>query len=154
MSVLVSVEMLHKNARRLQADLAILGYAASFALIRYELVNAETGQKNNEKGELLSPSGVRHGKQQLPLGPTTPFDHVTTLLQPSMRLQACSRTFSAPLALITRCYYTTLVLGGAGFIAAIIGITAYAWEGLQRTVGIFTTACLAISLLAGAWAVI
>jgi len=133
---------------------SLLGYVASFALIRYELVGAEvsSGVESNVLGELLSPSEARHGISQLLPTPTPLFDVGKTLQMPQARLEAHSRTFSPPLALLARCYYTTLVLSGAGFIAALLGITAYAWEGLQQTVGIFTTACLGVSILAGIWA--
>lgn len=135
---------------------SILGYTASFALIRYELVDSETtpGPQSNEQGQPSSPSEVRQGKQHLRLKPTSPLEAVQILLPPSLRLQAHSRTFTPPLALLSRCFYTTLALSGVGFILALLGITAYAWEGLQQNVGIFTTACLGISLLAGIWAVL
>ncbi|KAG1851304.1 hypothetical protein DFJ58DRAFT_426117 [Suillus subalutaceus] len=51
-------------------------------------------------------------------------------------------------------YYTILALTGAGFILALLGIATYAWFGLQRVVGIFTLACLGVSLLScvcGRW---
>jgi len=129
---------------------------ASFALIRYELIDAEVtpGPQSNERGQPSSPSEISQGKQQLRLRPIPPFEAVQALLPPPLRLQAHSRTFTPPLALLSRCFYTTLALGGVGFIAALVGITAYAWEGLQQNVGIFTTSCLGISLLAGIWAVL
>jgi len=133
---------------------AILGYVASFALIRYELIHVEvpSGTESNVQGELASSSEARHGVSPRLLTPP-PFDIVKTPFQtPQMRLEAHSRTFTPPLALLARCYYTTLVLSSVGFIAALLGITTYAWKGLQQTVGIFTTACLGISVLAGVWA--
>ncbi|KAJ8591067.1 hypothetical protein M405DRAFT_129079 [Rhizopogon salebrosus TDB-379] len=130
---------------------AIIGYTASFALIRYELVGAEvsSGAESNVQG---GPSEARQGVSPLLLTPS-PFDAVQTLLRtPDARLEAHSRTFSPPLALLARCYYTTLVLSGVGFIAALLGIITYAWKGLEQTVGIFTTACLGVSAVAGVWA--
>jgi hypothetical protein len=137
----------------LQANLAIIGYTASFALIRYELVGAEvsSGAESNVQGGLLSPSEARQGVSPLLLTPS-PFDAVQTLRTPNVRLEAHSRTFTPPLALLARCYYTTLALSSIGFIAALLGITTYAWKGLQQTVGIFTTACLGVSVVAGVWA--
>jgi len=135
---------------------SLLGYTASFALIRYEYVNEEVTsvRQSNELRDPSSPSAVKFGKPQLRHRPIVPFYAANTFLQePSVSLRAHSRTFSPPLALLARCYYTTLVLGGVGFAAALIGITAYSWEGLQQTVGIFTTACLGICLLAVVWAV-
>jgi hypothetical protein len=138
----------------LQVNLAIIGYTASFALIRYELVGAEvsSGAESNVQGGLSSPSEARQGVSPLLLTPS-PFDALQTLLRtPNARLEAHSRTFSPPLAILARCYYTTLVLSGVGFIAALLGIITYAWKGLQQTVGIFTTACVGVSAVAGVWA--
>ncbi|OJA16728.1 hypothetical protein AZE42_11339, partial [Rhizopogon vesiculosus] len=136
---------------------SLLGYAASFALIRYEYVNAEVSsiRQSNELPDPSSPSSIKFGKPQLRHRPIVPFYAVNTVRQePSVTVRAHSRTFSPPLALLSRCYHTTLVLGGVGFAAAVLGITTYAWEELQQIVGIFTTACLGVCLLAGVWAMV
>ena len=103
-------------------------------------------------------SGDKQRKDPFQLGPISPFDAARSLLQGPpdslLRFEACSRTFSAPLPLLTRCYYMTLVLGGTGFVAALLGIATYAWEGLQQTVGIVTVSCLGVSVVAGVWAVL
>ncbi|KAG1860286.1 hypothetical protein DFJ58DRAFT_726076 [Suillus subalutaceus] len=133
---------------------SILGYAASFALIRYQIVDAVT---ETDKLGKRSSTGVPHqesiqGKQLL-LRAVPPLYAVQSLLLPlGFRLQ--SRTSSLPLDLLTRCYYTILALSGAGFVLALLGIATYAWFGLQRVVGIFTLACLGVSLLSCVWAVV
>ncbi|KAG1738240.1 hypothetical protein EDB19DRAFT_1714668 [Suillus lakei] len=138
---------------------AILGYVASFALVRYEIVDAELPPvtKHDEVGE-LSNTGLHHhdsihGKQ-LSLRAIPPLYAIQSLLQTPSRLRLQSRTSTPPLDLLTRCYFTTLALSGAGFILALVGIATYAWLGLQQAVGIFTMACLGVSLLPCVWAVV
>ncbi|KAG2032313.1 hypothetical protein BDR03DRAFT_970456 [Suillus americanus] len=135
---------------------SILGYVASFALIRYQIVDAETppvtearelGKRSIHHHETI------HGKQLL-LRAVPPLYAVQSLLQIPSRLRIQSRTSSPPLDLLTRCYFTILALSGAGFILAILGIATYAWFELQRVVGIFTMACLGASLLSCVLAVV
>lgn len=131
---------------------SILGYVASFALVRYEIVEAEPPSVTER--EKLSGAGESiHGKQLL-LRAIPPLYAVQSLLQIPSRLRLQSRTSTPPLDLLTRCYFTTLALSGAGFILALLGIATYAWFGLQRVVGIFTMACLGVSLLSCVWAVV
>ncbi|KAG2753993.1 hypothetical protein P692DRAFT_20845413 [Suillus brevipes Sb2] len=133
---------------------SILGYVASFALIRYEIVEAEPPSvKEHELGKLSGAGESIHGKQLL-LRAIPPLYAVQSLLQIPSRLRVQSRTSTPPLDLLTRCYFTTLALSGAGFILALLGIATYAWLGLQRVVGIFTMACLGVSLLSCVWAVV
>jgi len=120
----------------------ILGYAASFALIRYRIVVDDT----------------KYPSRRFIREPVRPLDWLVTLLQPPERLQFLSarrRSFLSPppLSLLTRCYYTTLGLTSLGFILALTGIVAYMWAGLPMPVGIFSTVCLGISASAGVWAI-
>jgi hypothetical protein len=140
-----------ESARHLRLA-AILGYVASFALVRYEIVEAEPPSVTER--EKLSGAGESiHGKQLL-LRAIPPLYAVQSLLQIPSRLRLQSRTSTPPLDLLTRCYFTTLALSGAGFILALLGIATHAWFGLQRVVGIFTMACLGVSLLSCVWAVV
>lgn len=133
---------------------AILGYVASFALVRYEIVEAEPPSvTERELGKLADACESIQGKQLL-LRAIPPLYAVQSLLQIPSRLRLQSRTSTPPLDLLTRCYFTTLALSGAGFILALLGIATYAWFGLQRVVGIFTMACLGVSLLSCVWAVV
>ncbi|KAG0693946.1 hypothetical protein DFH29DRAFT_1006762 [Suillus ampliporus] len=138
---------------------SMLGYLASFALIRYEIVDAtpQSGKTKDELDEFSGP-GLHHHEsshgKQLVLSPITPFRIVKTLLQMPKGLQVQSRTSTPPLDLLTRCYFTTLALSGAGFILALLGIATYAWFGLQHVVGIFTMACIGVSFIAFVWAVV
>lgn len=120
---------------------AILGYVASFALIRYQIGD-------------VTPSDTKNTETQRMLITIAPFDAVDTLLQVPLGLQVRSRTSTPPLDLLTRCYFTTLALGSVGFILALLGITSYAWVMLQQVVGIFTTVCLGVSIAASVWAVL
>ncbi|KAG1740856.1 uncharacterized protein EDB91DRAFT_1131828 [Suillus paluster] len=132
---------------------SILGYLASFALIRYEVIDATpSSTKSKELGE-PSNSGLQHQKQ-LQLRPIVPFEAVKKLLQTPLGLQFQSRTSTPPINLLTRCYFTTLALSGVGFILALLGIATYAWFGLQHVVGIFTTACIGVSFVACVWAMV
>lgn len=81
-----------------------------------------------------------HGTQQMRIT-IPPFDAVNTLLQVPLGFQVRSRTSTPPLDLLTRCYFTTLALGSAGFILALLGIGSYAWVILQQVIGIFTIVC-------------
>ncbi|KAG1879753.1 hypothetical protein F4604DRAFT_1751378 [Suillus subluteus] len=138
---------------------SILGYVASFALIRYQIVDAETHpvMETDELGN-RSHTGLHHHEsiheKQLWLRAIPPLYAVQSLLQMPLRLRVQSRTSTPPLDLLTRCYYTILALSGAGFILALLGIATYAWVALQRVVGIFTMACLGVSLLSCVWAVV
>lgn len=137
---------------------AILGYVASFALIRYQIGDVTPSDtKNTEVGEFSSPGlhhpEIMHETQRM-LITIAPFDAVDTLLQVPLGLQVRSRTSTPPLDLLTRCYFTTLALGSVGFILALLGITSYAWVMLQQVVGIFTTVCLGVSIAASVWAVL
>jgi hypothetical protein len=138
---------------------AILGYVASFALVRYEIVDAEPSSvmRTNELGKLAD-TGFHHREsaqeKQLLLRAIPPLYAVQSLLQIPSRLRFQSRTSTPPLDLLTRCYFTTMALSSAGFILALLGIATYAWFALQRVVGIFTMACLGVSLLSCVWAVV
>ncbi|KAG0693948.1 hypothetical protein DFH29DRAFT_1006764 [Suillus ampliporus] len=132
---------------------AMLGYLASFALIRYEIVDATPSGTKKPSDPGLHHHEFSHGKQ-LALRPILPFHIMKTLLQMPKGLHVQSRTSAPPLDLLTRCYFTTLALSGAGFILALLGIATYAWFGLQRVVGIFTTACIGVSFVATMWAVV
>ncbi|KAG2366701.1 hypothetical protein BDR07DRAFT_1395535 [Suillus spraguei] len=138
---------------------SILGYAASFIVIRYQVVDAESPSvaKTDELGKrsntgLLQQESIR-GKQLL-LKATPPLYAVQSLFPTPSGIRLQSRTSTPPLDLLTRCYYTILALSGAGFISALLGIATYAWFGLRQTVGIFTIACLGVSLFACVCAVV
>ncbi|KAG2074798.1 hypothetical protein BDR04DRAFT_1092347 [Suillus decipiens] len=129
---------------------SILGYAASFLVIRYEVIDAESpsivktdaqGKRSNTHIHHLESI---HGKQLL-FKAFPPLYAVQSLFPTHSGVRLHSRT-TPPLDLLTRCYYTVLALSGAGFILALIGIATYAWFGLQQVVGIFTIACLGVSL--------
>ncbi|KAG2142252.1 uncharacterized protein EDB93DRAFT_1158104 [Suillus bovinus] len=121
---------------------SILGYIASFALIRYQLSDvAPSDTKNTERTLMTIP----------------PFDAMSTFFQVvplNSGLQITSRTSIPPLDLLTRCYFTTLALSSIGFILALLGIAGYAWVILQQVVGIFTVVCLGVSIVASVWAVL
>ncbi|KAG2347560.1 hypothetical protein BDR05DRAFT_668912 [Suillus weaverae] len=135
---------------------AILGYAASFTLVRYEFVDA-VHPSDTKTGE-ISNAGLHHHEgtheKHLLLTAIPPLYAVQSLLQIPSRLRFQSRSSTPPVDLLTRCYFTILTLSGAGFILALLGIATYAWYGLQRVVGIFTMACLGVSLLSCVWAVV
>ncbi|KAG2109367.1 uncharacterized protein F5147DRAFT_156054 [Suillus discolor] len=133
---------------------SILGYIASFLLVRYQTV--DTIPPTDILGKLPdtgSPHENVNGKQLL-LKAIPPLYIVQSLLQIPSGVRFQSRTSTPPLDLLTRCYFTILVLSGAGFILALLGIATYAWFGLKRVVGIFTIACMGVSLLSGVWAMV
>jgi len=117
---------------------AILGYVASFALIRYRIVEVSGGNET----------------KRIVLEAVRPLHWLLSLLQHPERFRFLSvRSSPPPLSLMTRCYYTTLCLTAAGFVLALTGILAYIWAGLRMSVGIFSTACLGVSISAGLWAI-
>ncbi|KIK97968.1 hypothetical protein PAXRUDRAFT_135162 [Paxillus rubicundulus Ve08.2h10] len=143
---------------------AILGYVATFALIRYRIVDVSREEDIKPEGGLGSPSGLsttpptQRVPRKIVLEPIHPAHYVATFLQrpgsgDSNSGSSRSLLPPPPLSLLTRCYYTTLCLASFGFILALTGILTYAWAGLQMTVGIFSTACLGIAVGAGIWAV-
>ncbi|KAG1794106.1 uncharacterized protein HD556DRAFT_439226 [Suillus plorans] len=137
---------------------SILGYIASFLLVRYKTIDAipPSDMKIDALGKLpdtSSPHESINGKQLL-LKAIPPLYIVQSLLQIPSGVRFQSRTSTAPLDLLTRCYFMILALSGAGFILALLGIATYAWFGLKRVVGIFTIACIGVSLLSGVWAMV
>ncbi|KAH7883301.1 hypothetical protein F5I97DRAFT_222513 [Phlebopus sp. FC_14] len=141
---------------------SILGYVASFALIRYRIAESSAETDNKDEGAVGSPSdsqqsGNRQPSKRLIVECIHPFQGAVALCQLPKRLLfngASSRqTPPPPLSLLTRCYYTTLCLTALGFILGLTGILAYAWAGLRMTVGIFSTICLGLSFAAGIWAI-
>ncbi|KIJ08389.1 hypothetical protein PAXINDRAFT_172946 [Paxillus involutus ATCC 200175] len=147
---------------------AILGYVATFALIRYRLVDVSLEEDIKLEGVLGSPSDLsttppappaQRVPRKIVLEPIHPAHYVATFLQRSSSGDSNSGSSRSPLplppplSLLTRCYYTTLCLTSVGFILALTGILTYAWVGLQMYVGIFSTACLGIAVGAGIWAV-
>ncbi|KIJ65949.1 hypothetical protein HYDPIDRAFT_110063 [Hydnomerulius pinastri MD-312] len=144
---------------------SILGYVASFALIRYRIVDASEGEDVKLGGVLSSPSGpsmmqkqlITPTRRKMILEPIHPIDACVAFLQLPERLPVLFASRSSrsppPLSLITRCYYTTLCLTAAGFILALTGILTYAWAGLKMPVGIFSTVCLGLGVGAGIWAI-
>jgi hypothetical protein len=137
---------------------AILGYAASFALIRYRIVVDDTKVRYILSSGPGAAQLAQYPSRRFIREPVRPLDWLVTLLQPPERLQFLSarrRSFLSPppLSLLTRCYYTTLGLTSLGFILALTGIVAYMWAGLPMPVGIFSTVCLGISASAGVWAI-
>ncbi|KAG2153364.1 hypothetical protein DEU56DRAFT_751944 [Suillus clintonianus] len=131
---------------------SILGYVACFALIRYEIVDADPSSvmKHHDHGERYESID---GKQLL-IRAVPPLYAIHYLLQTPSNLRLHSRTITPPLDLLTRCYYMTFALSSLGFILALLGIVTYAWFGLQRVVGIFTMSCLGFSLAACVLAVV
>ena len=143
--------------------IAVLGYVASFALIRYRIVDA-VEEDTKVRSIPLSGPGVAQPAQSLPrrivFEPVRPLGTFVTLLLPGrLRLlttscrQSSVSSFPPPLSLLTRCYYTTLCLTAVGFILAFTGILAYIWAGLPMPIGIFSTVCLGVSTVAGMWAI-
>lgn len=135
---------------------SILGYIASFLLVRYQTIDVIPPIKPDALGKLPdtgSPHESVHGKQLL-LKAIPPLYIVQSLLQIPSGVRFQSRTETPPLDLLTRSYFTILALSGAGFVLALLGIATYAWFGLKRVVGIFTIACIGVSLLSGVWAMV
>ncbi|KAG2109356.1 uncharacterized protein F5147DRAFT_692999 [Suillus discolor] len=137
---------------------SILGYIASFLLVRYKTIDAipPSDMKPDVLGKLPdtgSPHKSVNGKQLL-LTAIPPLYIVQSLLQIPSGVRFQSRASTPPLNLLTRCYFTILALSGAGFVLALLGIATYTWFGLKRVVGIFTIACIGISLLSGVWAMV
>ncbi|KAF8552947.1 hypothetical protein OG21DRAFT_1319815 [Imleria badia] len=123
----------------------ILGYTASFALLRHRIVDAS--------GE----EGTKRFPRRVVLEAVVPIQWLVTCLQgpEGLRFPAVSRFSSPPpsLSLVTRCYNTTLWLAAAGFTLALTGILAFIWAGLLMPVCIFTTICLGVGISAGVWAI-
>jgi len=116
----------------------ILGYVASFVLIRYRIIEDDTKLR------------------RVVCEPVRPLDWLVTFLQRPERLflSVSRRRSLPPLSLLTRCYYTTLFFTATGFVLAVTGILVYMWAGLSMSVGIFATVCLGVSTGAGLWAIL
>ncbi|EGN91876.1 hypothetical protein SERLA73DRAFT_164321 [Serpula lacrymans var. lacrymans S7.3] len=161
---------------------SILGFTASFVLIRYRIVDAKltllTHDDASKQGATggpstpsspQSPSGknlawsdrpiVCSDKQHLLIiEPIRPFRRSkSTVSDKEKNADAPSstptKTEAPPTDLLSRCYFTCLSLTAAGFVLALLGIMSYAWTALEQAVGIFTTACLGVAVGAGIWAI-
>ncbi|KAH7905329.1 hypothetical protein BJ138DRAFT_1118568 [Hygrophoropsis aurantiaca] len=141
---------------------SILGYLASFALIKYTIIEASAPDEDDKLGGILSsPSSNPHiTNDTVSVSPTKTRKHIVLESRHPLNGFRSSAFASAnnhkpvpPIALLTRCYYTTLALTAVGFILALLGILSYIWAGLMMPVGIFSTACLGVGLGAALWAI-
>ncbi|KAH7910033.1 hypothetical protein BJ138DRAFT_154870 [Hygrophoropsis aurantiaca] len=135
---------------------SILGYMASFALIKYTIIEASEDDKLG--GILSSPSPNPHITNEKASGSPikTPKHIILECRRPfrsSASTSANNHKPEPPIALLARCYYTTLVLTALGFMLGLLGILAYIWAGLMMPVGIFSTVCLGVGLGAALWAI-
>ena len=149
--------------------IAILAYVASFALIRYRIIDVSESEEGKSEegikvGSILSPRLGATQPEQRPsrriiLEAVHPLQWLITCLQGPDGLRFLAVTPSSrpppppPFSLVTRCYYTTLCLTAVGFTLALTGILAYVWAGLVMPVGIFATICLGVGISAGVWAI-
>ncbi|KAF9243247.1 hypothetical protein BU15DRAFT_72434 [Melanogaster broomeanus] len=127
-------------------ELAILAYVASFALIRYRLIEEDVklGEILSSPSSFLTTQLVQRVPRKIVLEPIHPAQSVVAFLHRVDIFSFMSPTRSTPappppLSLLTRCYYTTLCLASVGFVLALIGILAYVWAALKMPVGIFAT---------------
>jgi len=134
----------------------LLSYVASFALIRYRVLEAVT--EDGAKVE-TAPYPAQPHPRKVVAEPVHPLQLFVNAIQPveSLRFFAVFRSARfnqpAPLALLTRCFLTTLILSALGFISAVSGILAYAWVGLPMVVGITSTVCVGVGVSAAVWAI-
>lgn len=54
-----------------------------------------------------------------------------------------------PVKLLTRCHNLSAAMASCGFILACLGILAFLWTSLPRSVGIFGSVCLGVCLVSG-----
>ncbi|KAH7921012.1 hypothetical protein BV22DRAFT_1132615 [Leucogyrophana mollusca] len=145
---------------------SILGYLASFVLIKYTIIEASPPSNEDDKlgGILSSPSSKAYTTNDVVVAQAQPQPRKRVIVEtrhPLRAFRAPATSFSVqshqpitpPIALLTRCYYTTLALTALGFILALMGILAYIWAGLKMPVGVFSTICLGIGIGAGVWSI-
>ncbi|KAL4079181.1 hypothetical protein J3A83DRAFT_4086085 [Scleroderma citrinum] len=137
---------------------AITAYVASFALIRYRIVDASPGEGVlGSQPNLWTMQFLRtHSSRKIIIEPIRPFEKMSAMLSFVGRFHAIgftSRSQTPPLSLLKRCYYTTLCQTAVGFILALTGVLSYAWAGLSIHVGGFSTACLGMGIATGLWAI-
>ncbi|KAI6115921.1 hypothetical protein F5141DRAFT_1212520 [Pisolithus sp. B1] len=139
----------------------ITAYIASFALIRYRIVDASAADVQHGVGSRkISPWGTRilgtePSPKKIVLERIHPRECVMGLFRDpksNRNTGISSSSFPPPLSLLKRCYYTTLCQTAVGFILALTGILSYSWAGLSVQVGGFSTVCLGIGVGTGLWA--
>jgi hypothetical protein len=54
-----------------------------------------------------------------------------------------------PVKLLARCHSLSASMALCGFVLACLGICAFLWTSLPRSVGIFGSACLGVCLISG-----
>ncbi|KAI6115918.1 hypothetical protein F5141DRAFT_634644 [Pisolithus sp. B1] len=142
--------------------LTITAHVASFALIRYRIVDASAADVQHGIGSWkMNPWGTRSlGTEGLPkkiiFERIHPRESVMGLFHDPKSNQntgISSSSFPPPLSLLERCYYTTLCQTAVGFILTLTGILSYSWAGLSVQVGGFSTVCLGIGIGTGLWAI-
>ncbi|KAG8220426.1 hypothetical protein J3R82DRAFT_3118 [Butyriboletus roseoflavus] len=127
----------------------ILGYVASFALIRYRIIEDD---RKVEGIQIDAAQPAQRPSRRIVLEPMRPLRSFVTCLEVLGFLSTSQSSPPPPLSLLTHCFYTTLGLTTIGTILALTGILAYVWAGLPAPVGIFSTVCLGVGLGAGVWA--
>jgi len=63
-------------------------------------------------------------------------------------------TLDPPVQLLSRCLALSVVMAGLGFALALLGILAYSWTMMPKSVSIFSVVCLGVCCLASALAVL
>lgn len=141
---------------------AITAYIASFALIRYRIVDASPEDVHpGIDSRKTSPLGAwnlsaQPSPKKIVLESIRPREGALVVfraLRPNQNMGIGSRSSPPPLSLLKHCYYTTLCQTAMGFILALTGFLSYSWAGFSVQVGGFSTVCLGIGLGTGLWAI-
>ncbi|TFK50994.1 hypothetical protein OE88DRAFT_1660170 [Heliocybe sulcata] len=156
---------------------AIISYIASFALIRFQLVDAEGNEvtqsmpSTGTDAENPAPASTKETpantmtKAEATNIPPSASDPLSTSSSSSrirvqqvhlFRLSTLSlhkappqpQHEKAPIALLLWVHTVCITLSSLGFVLAVVGVVAYVWNMLATSVSIFTTICLGISFIA------
>lgn len=136
---------------------AIISFVASFVLVHYQITDIRTTLESSGVTSFLTsdPSDPR------PLVPTqmVSVQRVSLLQKPKKTRDPVVEIFEAdtaetklgmPIALLTRCHNLCVFLCVLGFLLGIAGVMSYIWIVYTAVTGIFSSVCIAVSLVGAA----
>ncbi|KZT21038.1 hypothetical protein NEOLEDRAFT_1181970 [Neolentinus lepideus HHB14362 ss-1] len=127
---------------------AIISYIASFALIRFQLVDAEGNEVTQS-----APPGLPKAEAIPPSASTSTTSSrirvsQVRLLPFSLSPRPSRPHPQPPIPLLLWVHTVCIALSSLGFVLAVLGVMSYVWTALASAVKIFTTVCLGVSFAA------
>ncbi|KDQ52838.1 hypothetical protein JAAARDRAFT_445151 [Jaapia argillacea MUCL 33604] len=142
----------------MHSSAAIISFLAAFLLIRFKFMEAKKEEAKVEGGVVQSPvdleknggaEGIEHAGVSQRSNVKAPKSHPTEppLFSSDPHLETVGLFRAQPQThLLSRCHSLCIWLATGGFILALVGIIAMSWSLMPRSVGVFSSACMAVCL--------